>query len=37
MGSIPEQNIKNRKYDCVSFDQQINRYFRLLDEWYEEI
>ena len=30
-------NNKNILYVCVSFDQQINRYFRLLDEWYEEI
>jgi hypothetical protein len=28
---------KNIVYDCVSVDQQINRYFRLLDEWYEDI
>jgi hypothetical protein len=33
----PTDMYKNIVYDCVSVDQQINRYFRLLDEWYEDI
>jgi hypothetical protein len=37
MGFNPRTKYKNRKYECVSFDQQINKYFRLLDEWYEEV